>query len=113
MIGYLGALGAYTATTLLREATIYAGPSTAAEAVVVLPSGTEVAVEPLADRAGWMRLARSQGTVGWYGFVEASAVNMPMPSPTVPRASAPAIGTATKVFAGVVGFALLYLVVTK
>lgn len=109
-IGYLGALGAFTTTTLLREATVYAGPSTDADVVVVFPANTLVSVEQVADRAGWLRFAREQGTGSWYGYVQRADVNMPMETP---RAPTPSIGPATKVFAGVVGFALLYLVVTR
>lgn len=112
-IGYLGALGSYTSTTLLREATVYTSPSTDADEIVVYPAGTVVAVEPLADRTGWMRLANVGATIGVYGFVQASAVNMPMASPSVPRAQAPAIGTATKVFAAGIGLAVAYLLVTR
>lgn len=106
-IGYLGALGAYTATTAKRETTVYAGPTRDADVLIVYPAGTSLQVQRLADRSDWFSVPGMDG--GPAGYVNADDINIP----SVPRAQAPTFGTATKVFAGVVGFALLYLVVTK
>lgn len=106
-IGYLGALGAYTATTAKRETTVYAGPTRDADVLIVYPAGTSLQVQRLTDRSDWFSVPGMSG--GPAGYVNADDINIP----SVPRAQAPTFGTATKVFAGVVGFALLYLVVTK
>ena len=106
MIGYLGALGAYTATTAKRETTVYAGPTRDADVLIVYPAGTSLQVQRLADRSDWFSVPGIDG--GPAGYVNADDINIP----SVPR-TASSVGTATKVFAGVVGFALLYLVVTK
>ena len=100
--GYLGALGAYRTTTTRSEATVYYGASTTSEARVVLPGGTPVSVERLPDRGDWYTVDHG------FGFIQAADINEPAAKP-----APAAIGTATKVFAGAIGLALLYLVVTK